>query len=116
MSGVLDPGIIGHTGSVSTSTDGAGSRVYRVPTGVALRGIGMGTIGLGLSVVGASILGAAEPSRAVVVGVGLVIGLLALLAVTVLVAAGVSCRHQVHDFTDVEALHPAQLLRSLITG
>jgi hypothetical protein len=83
--GGLDPGIIGHTGFVSTSTHGAGSRVYRVPTGVALRGIGVGTIGLGLCVVGASILGAAEPSRAVVVGVGLVLGLLALLALTVLV-------------------------------
>ena len=32
----------------------------------------------------------------------------------VLVAAGVSCRHQVHDFASVEALHPAQLLRSLL--
>lgn len=32
---------------------------------------------------------------------------------SVLVAAGVSCRHQVFDFTGVEALHPAQLLRSL---
>ena len=32
----------------------------------------------------------------------------------VLVAAGVSCRHQVHDFADVEALHPAQLLRTLL--
>ena len=33
---------------------------------------------------------------------------------SVLVAAGVSCRHQVHDFTGVRALHPAELLRSLI--
>jgi Fe-S oxidoreductase len=32
---------------------------------------------------------------------------------TVLVAAGVSCRHQVHDFAGVRALHPAELLRSL---
>jgi FAD/FMN-containing dehydrogenase/Fe-S oxidoreductase len=33
---------------------------------------------------------------------------------SVLVAAGTSCRHQVHDFTGVHALHPAVLLRSLI--
>ncbi len=33
-----------------------------------------------------------------------------------LVAAGVSCRHQVHDFTGVEASHPAVLLRSLLAG
>ena len=32
----------------------------------------------------------------------------------VLVAAGTSCRHQVHDFAGVRALHPAQLLRSLL--
>jgi FAD/FMN-containing dehydrogenase/Fe-S oxidoreductase len=31
----------------------------------------------------------------------------------VLVAAGVSCRHQVHDFAGVRAWHPAELLRSL---
>jgi FAD/FMN-containing dehydrogenase/Fe-S oxidoreductase len=34
----------------------------------------------------------------------------------VLVAAGVSCRHQVHDFAGVAALHPAQLLRSLLAA
>ena len=33
---------------------------------------------------------------------------------SVLVAAGVSCRRQVHDFTGVRALHPAELLRSLV--
>ena len=33
---------------------------------------------------------------------------------SVLVAAGVSCRHQVHDFTGVAAVHPAELLRSLV--
>jgi len=33
---------------------------------------------------------------------------------SVLVAAGVSCRHQVEDFTGVRALHPAELLRSLL--
>ena len=33
---------------------------------------------------------------------------------SVLVAAGVSCRHQVHDFTGVRALHPAELLHSLV--
>ncbi len=32
----------------------------------------------------------------------------------VLVAAGTSCRHQVYDFTGVRALHPAELLRSLV--
>jgi Fe-S oxidoreductase len=30
------------------------------------------------------------------------------------VAAGTSCRHQIHDFTDQTAVHPAVLLRSLI--
>jgi Fe-S oxidoreductase len=34
----------------------------------------------------------------------------------VLVAAGVSCRHQVADFAATRALHPAVLLRSLLTG
>jgi Fe-S oxidoreductase len=33
----------------------------------------------------------------------------------VLVASGVSCRQQVHDFAGVPALHPAELLRSLVT-
>jgi Fe-S oxidoreductase len=33
---------------------------------------------------------------------------------TVVVAAGTSCRHQIHDFTEVEAVHPAVLLRSLL--
>jgi Fe-S oxidoreductase len=32
----------------------------------------------------------------------------------VLVAAGTSCRQQVHDFADVRALHPAELLHSLL--
>ena len=32
----------------------------------------------------------------------------------VLVAAGTSCRHQVHDFAGVTAVHPAVLLRSLL--
>jgi FAD/FMN-containing dehydrogenase/Fe-S oxidoreductase len=32
----------------------------------------------------------------------------------VLVASGVSCRHQVDDFTGVRALHPAELLHSLL--
>lgn len=112
----LDPGIIGHTGFVSTSTDGAGSRVFRVPTGVALRGIGIGTIGLGLSVVGVSILGAAEPSRAVVVGVGLVLGLLALLAFTVLVVGvlrlvGVGARVELDDEGFLNATGPGAGVR-----
>jgi Fe-S oxidoreductase len=34
----------------------------------------------------------------------------------VLVAGGVSCRHQVADFTGVRAWHPAELLRSLMLG
>jgi FAD/FMN-containing dehydrogenase/Fe-S oxidoreductase len=33
---------------------------------------------------------------------------------SVLVANGVSCRHQVKDFTDIHAVHPAELLCSLI--
>jgi Fe-S oxidoreductase len=33
---------------------------------------------------------------------------------SVLVAAGTSCRHQVHDLAGVAALHPAELLRSLL--
>jgi Fe-S oxidoreductase len=32
----------------------------------------------------------------------------------VLVAAGTSCRQQVADFTGVRALHPAELLQSLL--
>jgi Fe-S oxidoreductase len=32
----------------------------------------------------------------------------------VLVAAGVSCRHQIADFTSVRALHPAELLSTLV--
>jgi Fe-S oxidoreductase len=32
----------------------------------------------------------------------------------VLVAAGTSCRQQVHDFTGTRAIHAAELLRSLI--
>jgi len=35
---------------------------------------------------------------------------------TVLVASGVSCRHQVEDFATVRALHPAELIRSLMDG
>jgi Fe-S oxidoreductase len=33
---------------------------------------------------------------------------------SVLVASGVSCRHQVHDFTGVRALHAAELVQSLL--
>jgi Fe-S oxidoreductase len=33
---------------------------------------------------------------------------------SVLVASGVSCRHQVEDFTGTKAIHPAQLLASLL--
>ena len=32
---------------------------------------------------------------------------------SVLVASGVSCRHQVEDFTEQRAVHPAELLHSL---
>ena len=35
-------------------------------------------------------------------------------ATAVVVAAGTSCRHQIHDFTGVTAVHPATILRSLI--
>ncbi|HEX4914004.1 MAG TPA: heterodisulfide reductase-related iron-sulfur binding cluster, partial [Vicinamibacterales bacterium] len=38
----------------------------------------------------------------------------ALDARSVLVAAGTSCRHQVHDLAGVTALHPAELLQSLL--
>ena len=33
---------------------------------------------------------------------------------SVLVASGVSCRHQIEDFTATQAVHAAQLLRSLL--
>jgi hypothetical protein len=33
----------------------------------------------------------------------------------VVAAAGTSCRHQLRDFTGVEAVHPAVLLQSLLT-
>jgi hypothetical protein len=59
--------------------------VYRVPTAVALRGVGVGTVILGLCVIGTSVLRAAEPARAVAVGVGIVLGLMAILSLTVLV-------------------------------
>jgi Fe-S oxidoreductase len=32
----------------------------------------------------------------------------------VVVAAGTSCRHQIHDFAGATAIHPAQLLASLL--
>jgi Fe-S oxidoreductase len=35
---------------------------------------------------------------------------------TVIVASGVSCRHQVKDFTGETAIHPAVLLQSLLQG
>ena len=38
----------------------------------------------------------------------------ALEAGAVLVASGTSCRQQIADFTDVRAVHPAELLRSLL--
>ncbi|HEX2361383.1 MAG TPA: hypothetical protein VHI11_04860 [Jiangellaceae bacterium] len=59
--------------------------VYRVPTAVALRGVGVGTVILGLCVMGVSVLRATEPPRAVVVGVGIVLGLSAILSLTLLV-------------------------------
>jgi Fe-S oxidoreductase len=33
---------------------------------------------------------------------------------TIVAAAGTSCRHQLRDFTGVDAVHPAVLLRSLL--
>ncbi len=62
--------------------------VYRVPTAVALRGVGVGAVILGLCVVGVSVLRAVQPARAVVVGVGIVLGLLAILSFTVLIVGG----------------------------
>lgn len=59
--------------------------VYRVPTAVALRGIGVGAVILGLCVIGASVLRAAQPARAIMVGVGIVLGLLGILSLTLLV-------------------------------
>jgi hypothetical protein len=35
-------------------------------------------------------------------------------ASSAVVAAGTSCRHQIHDFTHETAVHPAILLRSLL--
>jgi len=35
---------------------------------------------------------------------------------SILVASGVSCRQQVKHFTGVEAAHPAELLRSLLSS
>ena len=35
---------------------------------------------------------------------------------TAIVAAGTSCRHQIHDFTGEQAVHPAVLLRSLLAS
>jgi len=35
---------------------------------------------------------------------------------TAVVASGFSCRHQIHHFTGIEALHPALLLRSLLSA
>ncbi|MGH8825278.1 MAG: hypothetical protein ACRDVN_12475 [Jiangellaceae bacterium] len=70
---------------MSTGADTSEPQVYRVPTGVALRGVGIGAVGLGLCVMGAMVLSALEPSRAVLVGVGLLIGLLAVLALTMFV-------------------------------
>ena len=59
--------------------------VYRVPTAVALRGVGVGAVILGLCVIGASVLRATEPPRAVVVGIGMVLGLLTVLSLTLLI-------------------------------
>jgi hypothetical protein len=58
--------------------------VYRVPAAIALRGVGVGAVILGLCVVGVTVLRAVQPARAVVVGVGIVLGLLAILSLTML--------------------------------
>jgi hypothetical protein len=34
---------------------------------------------------------------------------------TIVVATGTSCRHQIHDFGDDKALHPATVLKSLMS-
>lgn len=77
--------MISHTGLVSTSDQATDRRVYRVPTAVALRGVGFGAVGLGLCVIGASVLLSFDPPRAVLAGVGLVLGLLAVISLTVFV-------------------------------
>ena len=59
-----------------------------------------------------SILKTAPPAHAAAT-TGSAGWLLPLIGVGVLVAAGTSCRHQVHDFANVTASHPAVLLRAL---
>jgi hypothetical protein len=66
-------------------SDRSEAAVYRVPTAVALRGVGVGAVILGLCVVGVSVLRAVQLARAVVVGVGIVLGLLAILSLTMLI-------------------------------
>ncbi|MGH8774750.1 MAG: hypothetical protein ACRDWI_06125 [Jiangellaceae bacterium] len=70
---------------MSTEQHATERRVYRVPTAVALRGVGVGAIGLGLCVVAASVLLAVDPAQSVLVGVGIVLAVLSVLFVTVLV-------------------------------
>jgi hypothetical protein len=60
--------------------------LYTVPTGIALRGIGLGTVGLGLCVVATSVLLALDPGRGVTVGVAIMLVLAAALALLVLVS------------------------------
>jgi hypothetical protein len=79
--------LVSHTWGVGGARDeyDPDTVVYRVPTGIGLRGVGVGTVVLGLCVIGASVLRAAQPPRAVVVGVGIVLGLLVILSLTILV-------------------------------
>jgi hypothetical protein len=69
---------------VSTSQRTTERHVYRVPTAVALRGVGFGTAALGVCVVGGVSLVEVDPPRSVVIALGLVLGLLGVLALTVL--------------------------------
>jgi hypothetical protein len=84
MPGEVDS--IGHTGGVGANSEyDPDTVVYRVPTAIALRGVGVVTLLFGLCVIGASVLRAVEPPRAVVVGAGLVLGVLAVLSLTLLI-------------------------------
>lgn len=60
--------------------------VYTVPTGVALRGIGLGAVGLGLCVIAGVVLIDRDPGRSAVIGVGLILALAAALALIVLLS------------------------------
>jgi hypothetical protein len=60
--------------------------VYTVPTGVALRGIGLGAVGIGLSVIGAVVLVDRDAGRGVTIGFGIILALAAGMALVVLLS------------------------------